>query len=71
MAKETYEVGPVSVFDHAPGTKFEADLNPVQRARLLKSGALKTVTPAHADGGKPAAPKGGVLAAPAGGEKKE
>jgi hypothetical protein len=70
MAKETYEVGPVSVLGHEPGEKFEADLKPVQRARLLQSGALKTVTPAPAASENPAAPKGDGDAAPQAGHHK-
>lgn len=57
MAKETYEVGPSSVFGHEPGEEFTAELNPVQRGRLLESGALKRVT--HAKGEKSAVPKDG------------
>jgi len=46
MAKRTYEVGAKSrVLGHEPGTQFEADLDPKQEARLIDSGALKTVAP--------------------------
>ena len=41
MPTRTYEVGPVRVFDHEPGSTFEADLDPVQEARLIESGALQ------------------------------
>lgn len=44
MANETYEVtAPVAVLEHEPGDKFEADLDPVQRERLLDGGHLKVV----------------------------
>ena len=39
-----YEVtGTQPVLDHEPGTYFEADIPPVQEARLLASGALRLV----------------------------
>jgi hypothetical protein len=45
MEKRTYLVSaPSRVLGHEPGTEFEAELTAVQEARLLASGALKTVT---------------------------
>lgn len=46
MAKRNYEVSaPSAVLGHGPGESFEADLDPVQEARLLAGGALKVKEP--------------------------
>lgn len=37
----TYTAGPRRVLGHEPGSTFTADLDPVQEARLIQSGAIR------------------------------
>ena len=44
MSKRTYEVtGPGPFHGHAPGEKFEADLDPEQERRAIARGSIRAV----------------------------